>query len=210
MPRELQAEVDSGVAFQSKDAAERVEVRELVPRVDGNLRSLYHEQSESLGERVRPRARKAGGDRGEKDVVRIVPSPTIEIGDTRVRALEQLLEREKRAFRAVKLRGLFRSREGGLLKSDRGDFYQATGFAREEPRRARRARSRARTSRMSSAVAVRFEPSSPSSRREMRRVMIGAKSIMHSPTDRARTKLAPVQRPNPGGAGSRAWRSATP
>ena len=68
--------------------------------------------------------------------MRIVPSPTIEIGDTRVRALEQLLEREKRAFRAVKLRGLFRSRDVGRLKSDRADFYQATGFARDEPRRA--------------------------------------------------------------------------
>ena len=209
VPRELQAEVECDVTSQSQDVAERDEVRDFVPLVD-NLRSLYHEKSKSLGERIRPRARKAGGDRGEKDDVRIVPSPPQIDIHVRVRAEEHLLEREKRAFRAVKLRGLFRSREGGLLKSDRGDFYQATGFAREEPRRARRARSRARTSRMSSAVAVRFEPSSPSSRRETRRVMTGAKSIMHRSTDRARTELAPVQRPNPGGAGSRAWRSATP
>lgn len=183
----------------------------MVRRRAVNTRSRYHEQGEALGERIRPRAREAAGDRGEKDDVRIVPSPRVEVGEVEVRALEDVLEREKRAFRAEKLRGLLRSRGGGLLKSDRGgDFCQATGFARDEPRRARRTRSRARTSRMSSAVASKFEASSRSSRRETRRVMTGAKSIMHRPTDRARTELAPVQRPNPGGAGSRASRSATP
>ena len=77
-------------------------------------------------------------------------------------------------------------------------FHRATGSARDEPRRARRTRAAARTSRMSSAVAATFEPSSRSSRRETRRVMTGAKSIMHRPTDRAPTELAPVRWPNPG------------
>ena len=105
VPRELQAEVEREFLSQSQDVAERGEVRDFVPLV-ANLRVLYHEQSESLGERIRPRAREAGGDRGEKDDVRIVPSP-LQIGiHVRVRAQEHLLEREKRAFRAVKRRGL--------------------------------------------------------------------------------------------------------
>ena len=100
VPRELQAEVEREFLSQSQDVAERGEVRDFVPLV-ANLRVLYHEQSESLGERIRPRAREAGGDRGEKDDVRIVPSP-LQIGiHVRVRAQEHLLEREKRAFRAV-------------------------------------------------------------------------------------------------------------
>lgn len=111
VPRELQAEVEREFLSQSQDVAERGEVRDFVSLV-ANLRSLYHKQSESLGERIRPRAREAGGDRGEKDDVRIVPSPPQIDIHVRVRAEEHLLEREKRAFRAVKRRGLFRSRGG--------------------------------------------------------------------------------------------------
>lgn len=116
MPRELQAEVERDVASQSQDVAERREVGELVRRRAVNTRSRYHEQGEALGERIRPRAREAAGDRGEKDDVRIVPSPRVEVGEVEGRALEDVLEREKRAFRAEKLRGLLRSRGGGAFE----------------------------------------------------------------------------------------------
>jgi hypothetical protein len=48
--------------------------------------------------------------------VRIVPSPRVEVGEVEGRALEDVLEREKRAFRAEKLRGLLRSRGGGAFE----------------------------------------------------------------------------------------------